>query len=183
MENQGASVVITHHIIKGKEKDYELWLDEISQVCKSSTGFVDWQIIRPINGLTFVYTVIIRFNTISNLKNWMDSSERKRLINKVNPLFAKDDNYVIQSGLDFLFTPDAVKSTPPVRWKQYLVTWSAIYPLSLLIPLVILPILRNLNFPQHRYIDAFFVSATVVFLMVYVVMPHYTKLIKHWLYK
>ena len=38
MSDQGASVVITHHILKGKEKDYEHWLEEISQVCKSSIG-------------------------------------------------------------------------------------------------------------------------------------------------
>ena len=183
MEDTGASVVITHHIKKDREQDYEQWLIEISQICKSSPGFVDWQIVRPIHGLTFVYTVIIRFNTISNLKNWMESAERKRLINKAMPLFTKHDNYVIKSGLDFLFTPDNEKPKVPVRWKQFFVTWSAIYPLSLLIPLIVLPVLRNLNFPQNRYLDSLFVSGAVVLLMVYVVMPRYTKLIKNRLYK
>jgi len=183
MSDQGASVVITHHIIKGKEKDYEYWLEEISQVCKNSIGFVDWQIIRPIQGLTFVYTVIIRFNTILNLKNWMESPDRERLINEARPLFAKDDNYVIKSGLDFLFTSDNEKPKVPVRWKQYFVTWSAIYPLSLFIPLIVLPILRYLDFPKNRYLDSIFISGAIVLLMIYVVMPHYTKLIKNWLYK
>ncbi len=183
MEDQGASVVITHHIIKGKEQDYEEWLNEISPMCKSSTGFVDWQIIRPIQGLTFVYTVIIRFNTILNLKSWMESPQRERLIEKAATLFAKDDNYVIKSGLDFLFNPDSEKPKVPARWKQYFITWSAIYPLSVVIPLAILPILRSINFPQNRYIDSLFISGTVVLLMVYVIMPNYTKLVKKWLYK
>ncbi|MDR6562865.1 MULTISPECIES: antibiotic biosynthesis monooxygenase [unclassified Arcicella] len=183
MENQGASVVITHHIIEGKEEKYEEWLNEIGPICKSSDGFVDWQIIRPIPNLTFIYTVIIRFDSITNLKNWIESSERKQLIEKVTPLFARDDNYVIKSGLDFLFVSETEKPKAPVRWKQYLVTWSAIYPLSLIIPLLILPVLRDLNFPQIRYLDALFISGVIVFLMVYVVMPHYTKLIKNWLYK
>jgi len=183
MEDQGASVVITHHIIKGKEIEYEQWLNEISPLCRSSMGFVDWQIVRPIPGLTFVYTVIIRFNTISNLKNWMDSPERKRLIEKAAPLFTKDDNYVIKSGLDFLFTSSDEKPKVPARWKQYFITWSAIYPLSVFIPLAILPVLRSMNFPQNRFIDSMFISGIVVFLMVYIVMPNYTKLIKRWLYK
>lgn len=183
MSNQGASVVITHHIAKGKENDYKRWLEEIRQVCQNSTGFVDWQIIRPIQGLTFVYTTIIRFTTTSDLKSWMESPDRKRLIDKAASLFTKDDNYIIRSGLDFLFTSDTDQPKVPVRWKQYLVTWSAIYPLSLIIPLIVLPILRFFHFPPNRYLDSIFISGVIVLLMIYVIMPRYTKLIKSWLFK
>ena len=183
MENQGASVVITHHIKEGKHKEYEEWLNEIGPICKSFPGNVDWQIIRPIPGLTFIYTVIIRFDTIQNLKNWMESKERKVLIEKVNPIFSEKDNYYIKSGLDFLFLSDNKPTKPPLKWKQYLATWSAIYPLSLIIPLIVLPLLRWLHFPPNRYFDSIFISGVIVFLMVYVVMPRYTTLIKKWLYK
>ena len=33
MENQGATVVITHHILDGKQAAYEAWLNEIGTVC------------------------------------------------------------------------------------------------------------------------------------------------------
>jgi antibiotic biosynthesis monooxygenase (ABM) superfamily enzyme len=46
MENQGASVVITHHILDGKQSQYEKWLDEIVPVTKHSEGFIDLQIVR-----------------------------------------------------------------------------------------------------------------------------------------
>lgn len=183
MEQEGASVVITHHITKGREKAYEKWLNEISPLCKSSEGFVDWQIIRPIPGLTFVFTMIIRFNSVSSLKTWMESSQRKNMIEKAAPLFAQDDQYIIKSGLDFLFRPDGEQQQVPPRWKQYLVTWSAIYPLSVLIPMAVLPILRSIHVPENRYINSFFISATIVLLMVYVVMPNYSKFLKKWLYK
>ncbi len=101
MENQGASVVINHHILDGKQSQYEKWLDEIVPVTKHSEGFIDLQIIRPIPDLTFVYTVIIRFDTINHLKNWMESEDRKQLIEKASPLFRKNDHYQIKSGLDF----------------------------------------------------------------------------------
>jgi uncharacterized protein len=183
MAKQGASVVISHHILEGKQQAYEEWLHEIGPICRSSVGHVDWQIIRPIPNLTFIYTVVIRFDTIENLKNWMASNERKRLIEKAKPLFAKDDNYYINSGLDFLFVSESGKAKPPVRWKQFLVTWSAIYPLSLLISSLVSPFLRQFHIPQNRFIDAFFISGLIVLLMVYAVMPHYTRLIKTWLYK
>jgi antibiotic biosynthesis monooxygenase (ABM) superfamily enzyme len=183
MENVGATVVITHHVIDGKQEEYENWLDEIGPICRSFVGHIDWQIIRPIPTLTYSYTVIIRFDTIENLKHWMESQDRKRLIEKIRPFLMKDDHYAIKSGLEFLFTPENEKSKIPVRWKQYLVTWSAIYPLSLIIPLILLPLLRLLNIPQFRLIDSFFVSGSIVLLMVYLVMPYYTKWIKRWLYK
>jgi len=183
MENSGASVVITHHILEGKQKEYEKWLDEILPVSKHATGFIDLQIVRPIPKLTFVYTVIIRFDTIDNLKSWMESQDRKQLIEKASPFFRKNDRYQIKSGLDFLFNAENEGHKVPVRWKQYLVTWSAIYPLSLIIPILLLPFLRWLGIPVNHYFDAFINSGCVVLLMVYVVMPNYTRLIKKWLFK
>lgn len=183
MENHGATVVITHHIRTGKQPDYEAWLDEIGPYCRKSPGFIDWQLIRPITNLTYVYTVIIRFDTTVNLRNWMESEHRKVLVEKATPLLAKDDKFYIKSGLDFLFLSESEKPAVPVRWKQYLVTWSAIYPLSLLMPLIIGPLLRKLELPQSRFIDAFFISGSIVFIMVYALMPAYTKLIRKWLFK
>lgn len=183
MELEGATVVITHHIMDGKQQHYEEWLNEIGPICRSAPGNIDWQIIRPIKNLTYSYTVIIRFDTIEHLKNWMESAERKRLIEKIKPLITKGDDYYINSGLDFLFAPAKPATPAPVKWKQYLVTWSAIYPLSLLIPLIVLPLLRLLKIPAVRFIDSLFISGTIVLLMVYLIMPHYTRLIKKWLYK
>lgn len=183
MENQGAIVVITHHVVEGKESEYEEWLDEIGPVCRSFEGNIDWQIIRPIRDLTFRFTVIIRFDTLVNLKKWMDSSERKNLIKKARPILAHDDVYHIDSGLDFLFRAESPTAKTPARWKQYLVTWSAIYPLSILIPMLMIPLLDYLGIRVNRYFDAFFISGIIVFVMFFWLMPRYTKLIGKWLYR
>ncbi len=182
MELKGASVVITHHIQEGKEQLYEDWLGKIGPLCQRFPGNIDWQLIRPVAGLTFSYTVIIRFDTIEHLRHWMESTERKELIEEISPIFTRSDRYRIKTGLDFLFESEEEKPVPPVRWKQYLVTWSAIFPLSILVPLILLPLLEILHFPQNRYLNALFISGTVVFLMIYVIMPHYTRLIRKWLF-
>ncbi len=180
--DQGATVVITHRIREGKHAEYEIWLDEIGPVCKTSPGHLDWHIIRPIIGLTETYTVIIRFDTETHLKQWMDSPARASLIEKVRPLFVTGDDFFVSSGLDFWFAPGGAKAKVPVRWKQYLVTWSAIYPLVLGVPLVVTPLLRRIGVPDSHLLTTLAVTGTVVFLMVYVVMPRYTKLIKRWLF-
>lgn len=180
MENLGASVVISHQILNGKQQYYEEWLDEIVPFAKHSKGFIDWQIIKPIPNLTFIYTIIIRFDTIENLKEWIESDKREKLIEKVTPLFKKSDNYKIKYGLDFLFEDNA-KS--PSKWKQFIVTWSAIYPLSILSPLLLIPFLKFLKIPQNHYISGIFISGFIVFMMVFIIMPRYTKLIKKWFFK
>jgi len=180
--DQGATVVITHRVREGRHAEYENWLDEIAPLCKASPGHLDWHIVRPISGLTETYTVIIRFDTEAHLQQWMESPARAYLIEKVRPLFVTGDDFFVSSGLDFWFTPGGAKAKVPVRWKQYLVTWSAIYPLVLGVPLIVMPALRRIGAPDNHLLSTLAVTGTVVFLMVYVVMPRYTKLIKRWLF-
>ena len=70
-------MVITHRVRSDKHTEYEQWLNEITPLCKSAIGYLDWHIVRPIVGVTETYTVIIRFDTTEHLKNWMASSERQ----------------------------------------------------------------------------------------------------------
>lgn len=180
--DEGATVVITHRVREDKHADYERWLNEIAPLCKASPGHLDWHIVRPISGMSETYTVIIRFDNKVHLQGWMESPTRTRLIEKVQSLLVTGDDFFISSGLDFWFAPAGAKAKVPVRWKQYLVTWSAIYPLVLVVPLVVAPLLRLLDVPDNRLLTTLVVTGTVVFLMVYVVMPRYTKLLKRWLF-
>lgn len=179
----GATVVITHRVRDGQEAGYEAWMNEIGAICRAMPGHLDWQVIRPIPGLSSTYTAVIRFDTHRHLQDWMGSDERRRLVGKVRPLLARDDDFLIRSGLDFWFTPEGARAQVPVRWKQCLVTWSAIYPLVLAVPTVVAPLLRALGLPQVHAVDTLFVTGIVVALMIFVVMPKYTRLIRRWLFE
>ncbi|MFI2810218.1 MULTISPECIES: antibiotic biosynthesis monooxygenase [Microbulbifer] len=181
-EDPGATAVITHRVCEEHQAAYEQWLDEIAPKCKAYPGHLDWSIIRPIPGITSTFTVVIRFDTKAHLQAWMDSGDRQRLIDQVQPLLLEGDDFYISSGLDFWFTPSGARAQLPTRWKQFLATWSVIYPLVLGMPLLILPALRAAGSPENRLLDTFVLTGSIVFLMVYVIMPRYTKLIRHWLF-
>lgn len=183
MNVYGATAIISHRVLKGEENKYEAWLNIISEYCKAAVGHLDWQVIKPIPNLTTTYTFIIRFDSEENLNNWMNSVNRSQLIQEISNSLDNGDQYATKSGLDFLFSFENQSIQPPLRWKQFCVTFSAIFPLVNLVPIIIIPILRNLGLPENRLIDSFFISATIVFLMVFVIMPKYTSLIKTWLYK
>lgn len=181
-EEQGATGVITHRVRRDSHPEYERWLGEVQPVCKSMPGHLDSHIIRPVPGLTEMYMVVIRFDTTEHLKHWMDSTERAELIEKVNPLLASGDDFFISSGLDFWFTPAGAQARLPVRWKQFLLTWSAIYPLALAVPVVVPPALQVLGVPDYVLLTTLAVTGLIVFFMVYLVMPRYTRLMQRWLF-
>jgi antibiotic biosynthesis monooxygenase (ABM) superfamily enzyme len=176
-------VVISHRVSDGREPDYERWLEEIIPSCKSYPGHLGIQVIRPVPGATREYTHIIRFDTRDHLIAWMNSQERERLIEKVQPFLAADDRYVVKSGLDFWFTPAGAGIKVPTRWKQFVMTWSVIFPLVLVVPAVIASLLSQVGGPVNQYVVSFLATMIIVFLMIYVIMPRYTKLVSRWLYR
>ena len=179
----GATVLISHRVLDGQRANYEIWLDEIAAACKMQPGYLDTQVIRPIAGLTDTYTVIIRFASHEHMKLWMHSQERKQFIDKVRPILASDDDYKVHSGLEFLFASEEANDKVPTRWKQFLVTWSVVYPLVLLAPMIVNPLMHQVGLPENPYLSTLFVTGMVVLLLIYLVMPHYTKLVHKWLYK
>jgi len=179
----GATVVITHRVRHGHQSDYEAWIREIDPVCRAAPGHLDLQIIRPVPGLTSTYTVVDRFDSRDNLERWLSSPERSRLIEKVRPILSTDDDFFIRTGLDFWFAPEGARARVPVRWRQFLITWSVIYPLVLGIPLLVTPALRATGVPATLFIDVLASTGIIVALMIYVVMPHYTRLVHRWLFR
>jgi antibiotic biosynthesis monooxygenase (ABM) superfamily enzyme len=181
-DTTGATLVITHRVREGRQGEYEKWMNEIGPLCRSSPGNLDWQVIQPVPGFSSTCTVIVRFDTIAHLRAWTESPLRSQLIERVTPLLASGDDFFVRSGLDFWFAPAEAKARVPARWRQGLVTWSVIYPLVLGVPKIVSPALRLLGIPDDRFITAFVVTGTIVVLMVYVIMPRYTKLVKRWLF-
>lgn len=180
----GATVIIRHKILDGQQTVYESWLEEIGAKCQSQPGHLDTQIIRPIAGCTSAYAVILRFSTKDYADAWMQSQARAQLIRKARPMLQTEDDYSVHSGIEFLFAA-AAPSQPdmPTRWKQFLVTWSAIYPLVLLVPMAFDPLLRAMGLHDNRYVATLVVTGAVVALMVYLVMPKYTKMVQNWLFR
>jgi antibiotic biosynthesis monooxygenase (ABM) superfamily enzyme len=181
-DEQTATVVITHQIKEEFKSNYEAWLNEIIPVSKPYPGHLGVSIVHPVPGATVTYTVIIRFDTRKNLLTWMESDDRKKLIEKVKPCLVEDDKFFVRSGLDFWFTPEGAKAKLPTKWKQFLVTWSAIFPLVLVMSALIDWLTTSISITLNHPVKVLSLTILVVLMMVYVVMPRYTKLVHKWLF-
>jgi len=178
-QNRSVALIITHTIKTGEEKRYEDWLTEILSAVSSSPGYLGREIFRPAQG-TRTYTSIVRFDANENLNAWVESETRKSFVSRVSDLLEKGDVHEIRTGIDFWFTPEGVK--PPKPWKQFLLTLSAVYPLSLLIPPLFSPLFSAAPLVGQPYIRGLLIAATLTALLTFVIMPRYTRLVKKWLY-
>lgn len=178
-QNKSVALIITHTIKAGEEKRYEAWLTEILSAVSSFPGYLGREIFRPAQG-TRTYTSIVRFDANNHLNAWVESETRNSFVSRVGDLLERGDVHEIRTGIDFWFTPEGVK--PPKPWKQFLLTLSAVYPLSLIIPRLFGPLFRVVPILAQQFISGLLIAATLTALLTFVIMPRYTRLVKKWLY-
>lgn len=177
---RSVALIITHTIKAGEEKPYEVWLTEIQREVSHRHGYLGREIFRPAHG-SRKYTSILRFDTLDNLNAWAESETRQRYVNQVKHLLETGDQVEIQTGVDFWFTPEGMR--PPKPWKQFLLTLTAVYPLSLAIPRLLRFLFQIAPSFEHELIKALLMAAILTGLLTFVVMPRYTRLVKRWLYE
>lgn len=177
--NKSVALIITHTIRAGEEKRYEVWLTDILGAVSNSPGYLGREIFRPAHGMR-TYTSILRFDCSDNLNAWVESGVRSAYVKQVTDLLEKGDRHEIRTGIDFWFTPEGLR--PPKPWKQFVLTLSAVYPLSLVLSRLIRALFPLAPALANPLISGLLVAASLTALLTFVIMPRYTRLMKWWLY-
>ncbi len=98
------------------------------------------------------------------------------MLKKAERLQATNPTYKTESSLSYWFVTSKTP-VPPPKWKMSVVTVLGVWPLSKLVPIVIGPIIKNMN----PIISSFLVSVCIVSLLSWVVMPIFGKIFHPWL--
>lgn len=176
---KSVALIITHTIRAGEEHRYELWLADILGAVSDSPGYLGREIFRPAHGMR-TYTSIVRFDCSDNLNAWVESDVRTAFVSQVADLLETGDRHEIRTGIDFWFTPQGLR--PPKPWKQFVLTLSAVYPLSLIIPTLISMLFPLIPILSHPLIKGLLIAASLTALLTFEIMPRYTRMMKWWLY-
>jgi antibiotic biosynthesis monooxygenase (ABM) superfamily enzyme len=179
-QDKSVAFIITHTVKAGEGERYERWLADILGAVSSFPGYLGRQVFPPAQGAR-KYTTIVHFDSHDHLEAWAESDKRKSFVGGVTDLLEKGDLHQIRTGVDFWFTPEGVVSPKP--WKQFLLTLTAVYPLSLIIPRLLDPLFRVAPFLGNQLISGLLVAAILTALLTFVVMPRFTRLVERWLYK
>jgi uncharacterized protein len=139
-------------------------------------------VVRPHTG-SRTYTIVLHFDALEHLEQWLSSEVWKRLILEVQHLLQHGDQVEIKTGLEFWFRPPDSEQKRAKPYKQFLITLSVIFPLTMLVPWLLMPLFRAVPFLEVSAITHFVVATVIVALMTYVIMPHYTRLMAAWLFR
>lgn len=175
------TTVIHHKPLPGSIDVYEAWLKEIIPAAQSFAGHQSVSVIRP-HVAGGAYTNILHFDTAAHLCRWLESDTRERLMAQIKPHLSEPEGIDIKTGFEFWFTPPP-SGKPAKPYKQFLITLSAIFPLTLIIPFAMRPVFDAVPYANLPGVRPFVVAVLIVALMVWVIMPRYTRALSRWLFK
>lgn len=176
------TLLIKHHVQSAAIPAYEEWLKQISIAGQTFKGHQGVSIIRP-HGNNAPYSILLRFDTHDNLLAWIESPTRKTLLEQAQQWLATVESTEIETGLEYWFTPSDVVPLRAKPYKQFLITLSAIYPLTIVIPWLLSPIMHSATMQNWPLANGLLNVIVIVYLMVYVVMPRYTRSVAGWLFR
>jgi uncharacterized protein len=172
------TVIVKHRVIPGKEVEYEVWAQGITEAARKFDGYLGVNFIRPSDSQSDEYVLIFKFNSYESMQRWEESPERNLWRSKRKHLTIDEPEIHRYKGWDYWFTlPPTAKVAPP-RYKMALITLISLYPLALFLPMLLHPLIGWLPVA----IVVFITAAVIVPLMLYFVMPTMVKLFSWWLY-
>lgn len=177
-EDPPVTGVATRRIEPGREEEFEAWTSGILSAVKEFPGYLGSDILRPAGAEDDEYSIIYRFDRASNLERWEQSEERRRWLDKAEPL-VREQKVGRLTGLETWFTlPSKAGEPPPPRYKMAVVTWIAVFPLATVTFMILQPILGG----APAVLRTLVFTLIMVSAMTYVVMPRMTRLFSFWLY-
>ncbi|NIF18989.1 antibiotic biosynthesis monooxygenase [Pantoea sp. Cy-639] len=181
MDNRTVVTLVIQHKVRAEAlAQYEAWLKRAVTTARQQPGHLDVNVIRPDDAGRH-FTTVVRFADATQLQAWVDSAERQALVSEVLPLLEDGDHPRVHDDPEFWFTPPSATMAQPPRWKQALLTYLVICPMTLIVPQLLAPVFSrypSLGGPiSGNLISNLFVILPVVFY----IMPWVTRRCAAWL--
>lgn len=155
--------------------DFEKWKAEAIDLIKTFKGFIDITIMNRLKDSDYFH-VLIRFDSEENVTAWLHSDTRKKIFDDADTTLFTERQEVIHSWNIFWYR--IFEGTK--KWKQWTVTFIAVYPLTLIIPMMVKMIAKVIPL----YFFAGIISALMISgFMIFLVMPFIHNLFKKWLHE
>jgi antibiotic biosynthesis monooxygenase (ABM) superfamily enzyme len=173
--NKPVTVIARHDVRRGDEKNFEAWIEGITETCSEFPGYEGTEVVRPsAQDEQNIHASIFRFDSYENLSGWMESEVRKEWLEKVKTFSDVTPQVTTFDSLQHWFPRPSEKG--PSNIKMSVVTFVAIWPLVHWIPRWV-----SAGIPDRPLLVEGIATAVIVLLMTYAVMPAATRLAAPWL--
>jgi uncharacterized protein len=172
------TVLYSRRVKPGREADFEAWARGIVAAARQFPGHLGASVLDAPGSRE--YHILFSFADPRSLRAWLDSDERRRWLARVGELLEADRGLQQLTGLETWFKlpgANVPTMTPPPRWKMWLVSLIAVYPLVLAFQALVVPRMAGLPLPLRALVF----PLVLLTLMTFVVMPMVTRVLRRWL--
>jgi antibiotic biosynthesis monooxygenase (ABM) superfamily enzyme len=166
------TVTVARVVRPDQREAFERWADDVLRVATGFPGNLGASLLHP-GPDSSEYHLVYRFVDDASLAAWERSSERRSALAHVEDM-VDAERYARVAGLDSFFTRPA---TPGPRWRLSLLTVAAVFFITSLMQLLVLPHLTSWPLGLRLLLSAI----VVVTALGYVVMPALTRFFARWL--
>lgn len=128
--SEAASVLISSRVAPEDEADYLEWQRRISAAESRFDGFLGHKIERPVPGVQDDWVVVLSFDTDEHLTAWIDSAERKELLDAGKAY--NEQLTLTRASYGFGFWTGNTTALPDPIFKSNLLVLLMLYPVVFL---------------------------------------------------
>ena len=176
---KSVTVVVSRRVFPGHERDYDDWVRRLVAAATEAHGNTGATMLIPAPGKPGLYHVVLHFADQASVHAWEDSYIRQKLSYEADAFSRRSRQEA--TGLETWFSiPDCPELETPPRWKMGIVTFIAVYLLSI----IIVPLLEIFFKGANFYLLNILTSALLVGILTWAVMPWLSRYVfRKWLYR
>ncbi|HMN97254.1 MAG TPA: antibiotic biosynthesis monooxygenase [Phycisphaerales bacterium] len=170
-------IAITRRVRRGHLAEFERRLADFASRALAEPGARGMHLLHPPPGSgSAEYGILHSFAGAAERDAFHRSPLYQQWLEDIAPLTEGEAVHRELTGLEAWFRRPG--ELPPPRWKMAVLTWVAVWPVSMIVPLAILPFASPF---LHPILAAGVIAAGIVIVLTWVAMPLLAKLAHPWL--
>ncbi|HEY5895552.1 MAG TPA: antibiotic biosynthesis monooxygenase [Chthoniobacterales bacterium] len=171
-------IAITRRVRKTHIAEFERALADFASRSLAEPGARGVHCLHPPPGSgSTEYGILRTFASVADRDAFYETALYKDWLVRIEPMVEGEASYRRLDGLEAWFREP--HGAMPPRWKMALLTWIAVWPVSMIVPAILVPLLGpNIS----KILTSGVVSAGIVIVLTWVAMPLLVKVAHSWLH-
>jgi antibiotic biosynthesis monooxygenase (ABM) superfamily enzyme len=173
-----ASAAVVQHVPPAAVEEFKRWQRGVTAAVEEFPGYQGTDLYPPAQGVSDEWVTVIHFEDDESLRQWLDSSERARWVQKLRNSVGDFELKSLTGGFSQWFTGITRKTKQaPSGWKMVLTVLLGLYPTCMLLSIFVGPYTSKFGLAASMLIG----NALSVSCLQWIVMPALTRALAPWL--